>query len=235
MSSRQSVRHPSHNHPLRSHKCEAKDEVICSGCDLDLIGAAFKCTKSSDCDYFLHKSCFGLPRETNHKSHQPHCLTLLYSPESMYTCQACGEYGSSFTYNCSICQYDVHVGCVSMPETVKREDHAHPLTLLYSSPYTEPGLVFTCDVCKETVPDNLWAYYCMECDYGTHLHSCAEEEEEAKKGEGEGEGSKSSANQELAAMLEAQREMENMQIEIHLAMQNALFAKKANKAALSYI
>ncbi|KAF3520601.1 hypothetical protein DY000_02061010 [Brassica cretica] len=151
----------------------------------------------------------------------------------MYTCQACGEYGSSFTYNCSICQYDVHVGCVSMPETVKREDHAHPLTLLYSSPYTEPGLVFTCDVCKETVPDNLWAYYCMECDYGTHLHSCAKEEEEAKKGEGE--GSKSSAKQELAAMLEAQREMENMQIEIHLAMQSALFAKKANKAALSYI
>ncbi|CAF2057958.1 unnamed protein product [Brassica oleracea var. botrytis] len=233
MSSRQSVRHPSHNHPLRSHKCEAKDEIICSGCDLDLIGAAFKCTKSSECDYFLHKSCFSLPRETNHKSHQPHCLTLLYSPKSMYTCQACGEYGSSFTYNCSICQYDVHVGCVSMPETVKREDHAHPLTLLYSSPYTEPGLVFTCDVCKETVPDNLWAYYCMECDYGTHLHSCAKEEEEAKKGEGE--GSKSSAKQELAAMLEAQREMENMQIEIHLAMQSALFAKKANKAALSYI
>ncbi|CAH2080089.1 unnamed protein product [Thlaspi arvense] len=233
MSSRQSVRHPSHNHPLRGHKCEAKDEIICSGCDLDLIGAAFKCTKSSsDCDYFLHKSCFDLPRETNHKSHQTHILTLLYSPKSTYTCQACGEYGSSFTYNCSICQYDVHVACVSMPETAKRESRAHPLALLYGSPYNQSGLVFKCDVCKETVPDNLWSYYCKECDYGTHLHSCKEEESETKK---EGGGSKSSANSELAAMLEAQREMEKMQIEIHLAMQSALFGEKANKAALNAI
>ncbi|CAL9224059.1 unnamed protein product [Arabidopsis halleri] len=188
MSSRQSVRHPSHNHPLRGHKCEAKDEIICSGCDLDL---------------------------------------------STYTCNACGEYGSSFTYNCSTCQYDVHVGCVSMPETMKREDHAHPLTLVYGSPYNQPGLVSKCDVCEDIVPDNLWSYYCKECDYATHLHSC-KKDEEAKKEE-KGEGSKSSVNSELAAMLEAQREMERMQIEMHLAMQSALISKKANKAALNCI
>ncbi|KAG7604425.1 putative chromatin regulator PHD family [Arabidopsis thaliana] len=234
MSSRQSVRHPSHNHPLRGHKCEAKDEIICSGCDLDLVGAAFKCTKSSDCDYFLHKSCFELPRETNHKSHQTHTLTLIYSPKSTYTCNACGEYGSSFTYNCSICQYDVHVGCVSMLETVKREDHPHPLTLLYGSPYNQPGLVSKCDVCEDIVPDNLWSYYCKECDYATHLHSC-KKEEEAKKEDQKGEGSKNSMNSELAAMLEAQREVERMQIEMHLAMQSALISKKANKAALNCI
>ncbi|KAF2602908.1 hypothetical protein F2Q70_00028830 [Brassica cretica] len=57
-----SVRHPSHNHPLRGHKALAEEEIICSGCDLDLIGAAFKCTKS-ECDYFLHKSCFELPQK----------------------------------------------------------------------------------------------------------------------------------------------------------------------------
>lgn len=225
MSSRQSVRHPSHNHPLRSHKCAEKDEIICSGCDLDLICAAFKCTKSSsDCNYFLHKPCFSLPSEIHHKSHPNHTLTLLYSPKSTYTCHACGEYGSSFTYNCSICQYDVHVGCVSMPETVKREDHAHSLTLLVYGSYNQAGLVFKCDVCEEIVPDNLWSYHGKECDYGTHLHSCKKEEEEG--------GSKSLANSELAAMLEAQREMEKVQTEIHLAMQSALFAKKANKAAL---
>ncbi|CAF1804715.1 unnamed protein product [Brassica napus] len=118
-SSKPAVRHPSHNHPLRSHKAQAEEEIICSGCDLDLIGAAFKCTKS-ECDYFLHKSCFELPRENCHKSHPEHPLTLLYSPtyeSSSFACDACGEYGSGFAYNCSICKYDVHVGCVSMPET----------------------------------------------------------------------------------------------------------------------
>ncbi|CAD5321342.1 unnamed protein product [Arabidopsis thaliana] len=243
-----SVRHPSHNHPLRSHKAQVEEEIICSGCDLDLIGAAFKCTKS-ECDYFLHKSCFELPRETRHKAHPDHPLTLLYSPpyESTYTCDACGEYGSGFTYNCSICQYDVHVGCVSMPESVEREGHAHPLTLLYRSPY-QNGLIFNCDVCQETVPDNLWSYYCMECDYGTHLHSCAveeeEEEEEPKRGGGSARGNtksggnkggRSSAASELAAMLEAQREMEKMQIELHMEMQRAKIAKKARKACLKLI
>ncbi|CAN8270886.1 unnamed protein product [Cochlearia groenlandica] len=182
-----SVRHPSHNHPLRGHKAHGEEEIICSGCDLDLIGASFKCTKS-ECDYFLHKSCFELPKEIHHKSHPNHRLNLLYSPSnnrSTYTCNACGEYGSSFTYNCSICQYNVHVGCVPMPETIKHEEHAHTLTLLYRSPCLE-GHIFSCDVCQETIPNNLWVYYCKKCDFGTHLHSCAadaeEEEKEPKKG-----------------------------------------------------
>ncbi|CAH2058032.1 unnamed protein product [Thlaspi arvense] len=244
-STRPSVRHPSHNHPLRGYKSQAEDEIICSGCDLDLIGAAFKCTKS-ECDYFLHKSCLELPRELRHKSHPNHPLTLLYSPpyvQSSYTCDACGEYGSGFTYNCSICQYDVHVGCVSMPETMKHDEHAHPLTLIYSSPL-QKGRIFECDVCKETIPDHLWLYYCQKCDYGTHLHSCvAEEEEEPKRG-GKGEGSggnnvmrggKSSENSELAAMLKAQREMERMQIALDLEMQRAKIDKKSRKHMLKMI
>ncbi|XP_019082389.1 PREDICTED: uncharacterized protein LOC104699441 [Camelina sativa] len=131
-----------------------------------------------------------------------------------------------------------------MPESVEREGHAHPLSLLYRSPY-QNGLIFNCDVCQETVPDNLWSYYCKECDYGTHLHSCAveeeEEEEEPKRGGGstnnggnKGSG-RGSAASELAAMLEAQREMERMQIELHMEMQRAKIAKKARKACLKLI
>ncbi|KAJ0259227.1 hypothetical protein HA466_0056120 [Hirschfeldia incana] len=243
-----SVRHPSHSHPLRGHKAVAEEEIICSGCDLDLIGAAFKCTKS-ECDYFLHKSCFDLPRETRHKSHPDHPLTLLYSPpyeSSTYECSACSEYGSGFVYNCSICQFDLHVGCISMPELVEREGHEHPLTLLYCSPYTN-GLIVKCDVCQETVPDHLWFYYCKECDYGTHLHYCEVEEEVEPKRGGAGGGGKAStsgnkggggrgsAASELAAMLEAQREMERMQIELHMEMQRAKIAKKARKACLKLI
>ncbi|VVB03345.1 unnamed protein product [Arabis nemorensis] len=203
----------SHSHPLRVHKAQAEEEIICSGCELDLIGAAFKCTKS-ECDYFLHKSCFELPRETRHKAHPDHPLTLLFSPtyeSSTYGCEACDEYGSGFVYHCSICQYDLHVGCVSMPESVEREGHAHPLTLLFCSPYKN-GSIFNCDVCQQTVPDNIWSYYCKECDYG-----------------------RGSATSELAAMLEAQREMEKMQIELDMEMQRAKIEKKSRKAILNSI
>ncbi|KAL0844884.1 hypothetical protein Bca101_018130 [Brassica carinata] len=49
-----SVKHPSHKHPLHIFKAQEEDEIICSGCELEITGEAFKCTKS-DCDYFLHK------------------------------------------------------------------------------------------------------------------------------------------------------------------------------------
>ncbi|ESQ28969.1 hypothetical protein EUTSA_v10023934mg, partial [Eutrema salsugineum] len=170
-----SVKHPSHNHPLWVFKSQEEDEIICSGCELDLTGQAFKCMKK-DCDYFLHKSCFDLPGEITHKSHPDHPLTLLYSPPygQSYGCNACGELGSGFTYNCSECQYDVHVGCAFIPETAEPEDHEHPLTLLYNTPCKgrEDGVMFICDVCEEDMSEDLWVYYCKECDYGTHVQSC---------------------------------------------------------------
>ncbi|KAL0844882.1 hypothetical protein Bca101_018128 [Brassica carinata] len=133
---RPSVKHPSHKHPLHIFKAQEEDEIICSGCELELTGEALKCTKS-DCDHFLHKSCFDLPREINHKSHPNHPLTLLHSPPyegNAYGCDACGQYGSSFIYHCSKCQYDVHVGCAFLPDTLESEDHEHMLTLVFNSP-----------------------------------------------------------------------------------------------------
>ncbi|CAF1872743.1 unnamed protein product [Brassica napus] len=220
---RPSVRHPSHNHQLRIFKSQEGDEIICSGCELDLIGQAFKCTKK-DCDYFLHKSCFDLPRETKHKSHSDHPLTLLHSPPygHSYTCDACGQYGSGFTYNCSECQYGVHVGCAFIPETVKREDHDHPLTLVYNTPCKgrEDGAMFICDVCEEDMSENLWVYYCKECDYGTHVHSCAVyEDHQPKKGGGEGGrggGESSSAAARMKSLMKAQDEMAALQLEARI-------------------
>lgn len=221
---RPSVRHPSHNHPLRVFKAQNEDEIICSGCELDLTGQAFKCTK--DCDYFLHKSCFDLPRKINHKSHPDHPITLFYSPpydHQSYECDACGEYGSGFTYNCSVCKYDVHVGCAFIPETVDREDHKHPLTLLYKIP-CEDGKMYVCDVCEEEVSENLWTYYCKECDYGTHVHSCALDEDYEKEEEENRESS--SAASRMKSLMKAQDEIAAMKLESRM--------KKAANNAIIY-
>uniref|UniRef100_A0A1J3FMA5 Putative nucleoredoxin 1 n=2 Tax=Noccaea caerulescens TaxID=107243 RepID=A0A1J3FMA5_NOCCA len=211
---RPSMRHPSHNHPLRVFKAQEEDEIICSGCELELTGQAFKCTKS-DCDYFLHKSCIDLPREINHKSHPDHPLTLLHSSPygQAYTCDACGQYGSAFTYHCSECQYDVHVGCAFIPEIVEREDHEHTLTLIYNTPCKglEDGVTFICDVCEETMSENLWVYYCKECDYGTHVHSCAVYEKHEPKKERGGEEAILEALR-MESLMNARQELENMRI-----------------------
>ncbi|KAF9665450.1 hypothetical protein SADUNF_Sadunf16G0123800 [Salix dunnii] len=106
------VRHFSHSHPLRPVDVKEEEEIICSGCELDLSGSAYKCTKSI-CDFFLHKSCFELPRELEHPSHPQHLLVLLSSPpcdDSKFTCNACADYGTSFAYHCTTCHFNLHVG-----------------------------------------------------------------------------------------------------------------------------
>jgi hypothetical protein len=167
------VKHFSHSHPLRPVDVKEEEEIICSGCELDLSGSAYKCTKST-CDFFLHKSCFELPRELEHTSHPQHLLVLLSSPpgdDSKFTCNACGDYGTSFAYHCATCQFNLHVGCAFLPKTMKHVDHNHPLTLLYSTNFLDKeGLVFTCDVCRKEVSQTSWVYYCLDCDYGTDLH-----------------------------------------------------------------
>ncbi|KAL1214271.1 Protein VACUOLELESS GAMETOPHYTES [Cardamine amara subsp. amara] len=182
---RPSVRHPSHNHPLRFFKSQEEDEIICSGCELELIGQAFKCTKS-ECDYFLHKSCFDLRGEIHHKCHPNHSLILLYSApyrRPRYICNACDANGTGFTYHCSECRYDVHVGCAFIPEKIEREDHEHQLTLLYNRPCKgrKDGAMCICDVCKEDMLENCWVYYCKTCDYGTHTYLCVTNEDKEPK------------------------------------------------------
>ncbi|CAH8361988.1 unnamed protein product [Eruca vesicaria subsp. sativa] len=91
-----------------------------------------------------------------------------------------------------------------MPESVEREGHEHPLTLLYCSLYTNEEVKTKRERGKASTSGNK-------------------------------RGGRGSAASELAAMLEAQREMERMQIELHMEMQRAKIAKKARKACLKLI
>ncbi|XWS67775.1 hypothetical protein CRYUN_Cryun04dG0034300 [Craigia yunnanensis] len=172
---RSCVNHFSHKHPLRPIKVEAEEELICSGCGLDLSGSALKCSKSN-CEFILHKSCFNLEPVLQHNYHPDHPLTLLSTPPKYYRnklfiCDACGDHGTSFDYHCSSCQLDLHVGCAFSPKTMNHVDHQHPLTLFYSSSCNRgnDNVTFICDVCNEVVPKKHWVYYCEKCDYGTHL------------------------------------------------------------------
>lgn len=124
------------------------DEVVllCSGCEDNISSDSvfYKCNDASNqCDFNLHKSCFELPREIRHKSHLEHTLTLLAKPHSSsssnhkdgkFACNACLQDGADFVYNCSICEFDLHIEYASLPESIKRTDHKHPLNLFYSNP-----------------------------------------------------------------------------------------------------
>ncbi|XP_075477570.1 uncharacterized protein LOC142518661 [Primulina tabacum] len=170
------IKHFSHPHVLQPMELEKKNAKVCSACECELSGSAYCCTEAN-CTFNLHKACFDSPTEVRHKCHLEHPLTLLTAPpyKDGFTCNACLKDGKAFTYHCTTCSYDLHIDCITWPETVTRQDHKHPLKLYYSSPAanTSQEVVFMCDVCKNPVHEMAWVYYCHECNYGTHLECVA--------------------------------------------------------------
>ncbi|KAF4397728.1 hypothetical protein CsatB_014824 [Cannabis sativa] len=132
------IKHFSHEHPLNPCEIndEEEDEIICSCCLLEVSpgSSAFKCTKKK-CDFILHKPCSELPKQTRHPSHPDHPLTLHSTPPYIFNCHACcNSGGGAFVYNCYDCHFDLHVQCVALAESIEREDHCHPLNLVFSLP-----------------------------------------------------------------------------------------------------
>ncbi|CAL9003943.1 unnamed protein product [Prunus brigantina] len=172
------VKHFSHRHELCSYQVQKDDEIICSSCELPLdlmmnsATSAYKCTKSK-CNFYLHDLCFELPQKIKHKSHPKHPLTLSTPPYEYgeFMCDACGEFGTCFTFHCTHCKYDLHVQCATLPETLSHHHHQHLLTLLYSltDHHENEGKHNICDFCQGTFPRGCWLYSCRDCDYSTHL------------------------------------------------------------------
>ncbi|XP_057497444.1 protein VACUOLELESS GAMETOPHYTES-like [Actinidia eriantha] len=124
--------HCSHRQPLHVSEVQEKDNIICSGCELDLFGPAYTCTKPT-CDFVLHNSCLDLPQRIRHRSHPKHPLSLLSSSpynNSEFTCDACGDSGYGFTFHCSTYNFNLHVGCASLPET-KEGSRSYAYSLLF--------------------------------------------------------------------------------------------------------
>ncbi|KAH6826984.1 hypothetical protein C2S53_016127 [Perilla frutescens var. hirtella] len=163
------INHFSHRHQLEASEIHEEEKGVCSGCEHDIVGPAYLCSKPS-CTFLLHDLCFDLPRRIRHHCHANHPLHLLSSPpysDGEFTCDACRRSGHGFTYHCDTCKFDLHVECASLPEIENRKDHEHPLILM-------DGQDFVCYVCnEESVGKDCWMYCCLACRCGLHL-GCAE-------------------------------------------------------------
>lgn len=182
-----SLIHPSHpDHPLSLFPSSTytSGSFICSSCNRTGSGFCYCC---SACDFDLHIHCAyntlklesrsnPPPNQIKLKSHPTHLLTYhkrisgstTSCTSGSHSCDVCGiacNPNDDF-YRCDICDYDAHVGCASLPETVCREDHEHALSLLYVNPY----VTFECDVCRGAIAQNHCMYLCASgCDYGIHV------------------------------------------------------------------
>ncbi|KAK9064370.1 hypothetical protein SSX86_015752 [Deinandra increscens subsp. villosa] len=174
-----SLIHPSHpDHPLSlsPYSTYTSGYFRCNSCHEAGSGFCFCC---SACQFDLHINCAyddlnpkptlnPTPNQIKLKSHPNHLLTKHRQVYCTHFCNVCSSVSDpgSEVYRCHICDYDVHVGCTSLPETIRGEGHEHTLSLLYVNPHP----TFECDVCKGTIAQKNCMYMCISgCSYGMHV------------------------------------------------------------------
>ncbi|KAK9064371.1 hypothetical protein SSX86_015753 [Deinandra increscens subsp. villosa] len=179
--------HPQHPLSLFPSPTYTSGSFVCNSCNKTGSGLCFCCPA---CGFDLHIHCaysdlnpkpawIGWIGGISLKSHPSHPLIKYHQVSRTHSCDVCGTacVPGTEVYRCDICDYDAHVGCTSLPETVRREDHEHTLSLLYENPqYHEHPLFsllyssFECDVCRGVIKQKNCMYKCTSgCNYVTHV------------------------------------------------------------------
>ncbi|XP_047959479.1 uncharacterized protein LOC125204789 isoform X2 [Salvia hispanica] len=110
----------------------------------------------------------------HHPSHPCHELKLLRRRCS-FKCDACcttRKESSSYTCTNDDCQYWIHEKCASLPQSFKREDHHHSLSLSFEVPFEYLIFNYKCDVCNTYLLPSYWIYHCQICRFIVHV-KCA--------------------------------------------------------------
>ncbi|KAH7857526.1 hypothetical protein Vadar_013638 [Vaccinium darrowii] len=154
-----------HDDPLIFEEEHQQDgaEVSCYGCNQTISGPCYFCRKCNH--FFLHKVCAELPKKMENPKHPQHPLDLLSRPPCSQSssdqlpceCGVCGQPCKSFTYSCSLCEFNVDVMCALMEHKIEHKFHDHLLT-----PLLRPTL-FLCDACGARHEGT--SYKCRTCKF----------------------------------------------------------------------
>ncbi|KAM7505379.1 hypothetical protein LguiB_004283 [Lonicera macranthoides] len=100
--------------------------------------------------------------EIQHPYHPEHPLILLpKSPNffNLFECKGCHLYSNGFSYNCSICNFNLDVQCGSLLATIKHDrDPIHILSL-------KGNISKRCKACYKGWSKPILAYACNHCDF----------------------------------------------------------------------
>ncbi|XWS53839.1 hypothetical protein CRYUN_Cryun10bG0034700 [Craigia yunnanensis] len=139
------------------NKNEELESAKCYGCWTPLLDSIYF---SVDCGFNLHKKCAELPLEVDCLCHRKHPLILQFTGK-WFTCKICHETQlEGFVYCCSLCNFALHIQCVSSPPIVEVKCHQHPFTLFWKE------VSFICNICG--IEGNCIPYICSTCGLMVH-------------------------------------------------------------------
>ncbi|KDO64872.1 hypothetical protein CISIN_1g036302mg, partial [Citrus sinensis] len=154
----------------------------CNACGFDIdhqVAAPF--LRCVECDLNFHEECdtelikhFSHPHplvlcdneeeETNDDKVCYACNKLIQAGPAAYICSCNFTSPNAYYLRCVKCDFNIHLWCIPLPETIKHESHHHSLILadkLANDDYEDE----VCDICEEQRDRRECAYYCAECDF----------------------------------------------------------------------
>lgn len=134
---------------------ELVQDRVCDGCMMRLSGPSYSC---KECDFFVHKACYELPRKKRNFIHQ-HKLNLISIPNFVFQCKACLKHFNGFAYHCKTCLSTFDTRCASIKLPLKHPSHQHPLSLQRTNKYHTK-----CEACGEEVKDKV-VFRCVGCKF----------------------------------------------------------------------
>ncbi|XP_031397470.1 uncharacterized protein LOC116208265 [Punica granatum] len=137
--------------------------IVCCECPAE--GLVYVCTDNY-CHMMIHKTCAGLPRESEHPIHPGHPLLLSSEPlDKSNPCFACLESSRKFTYYCDYCKIQFHAHCAMRRLTLKHPRHEHSLS--YFERIGHELYRAQCNVCYDDCRIDF--YRCVPCNMNSLL------------------------------------------------------------------
>ncbi|KAJ9166224.1 hypothetical protein P3X46_021005 [Hevea brasiliensis] len=142
--------------------------------DLEDMQKCANCEEFQDdcCDCLLqtHLRHGFVPTILYPKQHE-HFLNFIIMPfkyNYQYKCCVCDELGSSVSYKCYDCFYDVHVNCI-LPGTIKMNNGQYSFFLDSSSSHHDEPEDHSCDVCRREIDSRELFYRCEQRNLAIHM------------------------------------------------------------------
>ncbi|XP_038897006.1 uncharacterized protein LOC120085191 [Benincasa hispida] len=154
--------------------CEPQPLQSCPGREYKLCEACMQCISThlsqfyscQPCGFYLHPECASLPTLYDNTFLHEHKLSMVYTPDFVFSCAVCLQYCHGFAYHCEECHYVIDIRCattITFPFT--HSSHHHPL-----SDY-DRKVKHKCKACGENLMHKN-SVGCEECDFYLDLR-CA--------------------------------------------------------------
>ncbi|KAL1825572.1 hypothetical protein ACET3Z_012350 [Daucus carota] len=137
------------------------NSIVCDGCTKPIYATevSYACHL---CKYFLHRYCAKMPKQLQSTRYQDGLMLPDISSYFFFICNGCKFPSSGMRMMTEKGDFQLDIGCASLPRSIKHEAHHHPLT------QHESGLNKECTACLRDIDDYEIVFGCDKCRFYLH-------------------------------------------------------------------